>query len=258
LCSGAIWPLWHAADVFGVPCENVQHDMFGLNHLSFAYNFRVNGRSLNEEEKLKLFACMGKPGKAMYDLAWAMQAIPSGYLSYYYCTNMWNKIFAEQTKTRGEEVLALEKEIFDDFNNPAFDDKPPSLQKRGGGGYASMALNVMGALKGSCNHWSVINVPNQGIFPTLPNNAVIETACLVNVNGVTPLAAAPPPKAAWGIIAMVKNYEMLAAEAAVHGCRDTALLALASHPLVRDYEVGRELFDKMLEANRPHLPQFFK
>jgi 6-phospho-beta-glucosidase len=187
-----------------------------------------------------------------------MQALPSGYMSYYYNTRAWGKIFAEQTKSRGEEVLALEKEIFADFANPAFDDKPPSLAKRGGGGYASMALDVMHALKGGKNLWSVVNVPNAGVFKYLPDNAVIETAVMVNHSGITALAAAPPPKAVWGLISMTKNYEMLAAEAAVTGCRDTALLALASHPLVRDYAVGRELFDKMLEANREFLPQFYQ
>jgi 6-phospho-beta-glucosidase len=258
LCSGAVWPQWHLSDVLGVRPEDVQHDMFGLNHLSFAYNFKIKGCKPNEGELLKIFSAMGKPGKPMYDLAWAQQAIPSGYLSYYYCTRMWAKIFNEQTKTRGEEVLELEKEIFADFVNPDFDDKPPSLQKRGGGGYAHMALGIMGALYNGKNLWSVVNVPNQGIFRCLPDNAVIETAVLVNGNGITPLAAAPPPKGAWGLISMVKNYEILAAEAAVTGCRQTALLALASHPLVRDYEVAVELWDKMLEANKEYLPNFYK
>lgn len=258
LCSGALWPQWHAAETFGARFEDVQYDMFGLNHMSLAYNFRVAGRTLNTTEMRKLMECMGEPGKVMYDIAWSMQALPSGYMSYYYNTRAWGKIFAEQTKSRGEEVLALEKEIFADFANPAFDDKPPSLAKRGGGGYASMALDVMHALKGGKNLWSVVNVPNAGVFKYLPDNAVIETAVMVNHSGITALAAAPPPKAVWGLISMTKNYEMLAAEAAVTGCRDTALLALASHPLVRDYAVGRELFDKMLEANREFLPQFYQ
>ena len=258
LCSGAVWPQWHLADLFKVELTDVQHDMFGLNHMCFAYNFRIKGRKPNDEELLKIFKVMGEPGNPMYDIAWAMQAIPSGYLSYYYNTRRWGEIFAEQTKTRGEQVLELENEIFADFNNPAFDSKPPSLEKRGGGGYASMAFDVMEALLGNKNHWSIVNVPNQGIFRHFPDNAVMETAVLINGNGITPLTAAPPPKAAWGMVAMTKNYEILAAEAAVTGCRETALLALASHPLVRDYAVAVELFDKMLAANKPYLPRFFK
>ena len=48
---------------------------------------------------------------------------------------------------------------------------------------------------------------------------------------------------------MVKNYEMLTAEAAVTGDYDTALLALTHHPLVGDYDIAKTLLDEMLAAN---------
>ena len=66
------------------------------------------------------------------------------------------------------------------------------------------------------------------------------------------------PAAVWGLIAAVKNYEMLAVEAAVSGSCETALLALLAHPLVGDYEVAALLLDEMLAANRSFLPQFFR
>jgi 6-phospho-beta-glucosidase len=85
----------------------------------------------------------------------------------------------------------------------------------------------------------------------------METAVLVNANGLKPITVSmPPPKAVWGLVSMVKNYEMLTAEAAVTGDRDTAVLALTHHPLICDYDLASELFGKMLEANRAYLPQF--
>jgi 6-phospho-beta-glucosidase len=164
-----------------------------------------------------------------------------------------------QEKTRGETVLELEKEIYADFLNPAFDQKPPSLKKRGGGGYSAVATRVMDAIYNNRDTWHVINVPNNGVFKFLPDNAVMETAVLVNANGIRPVTVTtPPPRAVWGLVSMVKNYEMLTAEAAVTGDRDTAILALTHHPLICDYDVAEEMFSRMLEANKAYLPRFFQ
>jgi 6-phospho-beta-glucosidase len=90
----------------------------------------------------------------------------------------------------------------------------------------------------------------------LPDDAVVEIPCLVNAAGIHALQVPEVPGTVWGIIAAVKNYEQLAVEAAVTGARDTALLALLAHPLVRDYEISVLLLAELLEANRDYLPQF--
>jgi len=51
---------------------------------------------------------------------------------------------------------------------------------------------------------------------------------------------------------------LLAVEAAVSGSRETALLALLAHPLVRDVDLAVPLLAEMLAANRAYLPQFFQ
>lgn len=66
----------------------------------------------------------------------------------------------------------------------------------------------------------VVNVPNRGVLKFLPDNAVIETPCIVNAAGITPIILKAPPKTVWGLIAAMKNYEQLTVEAAVTGCRD--------------------------------------
>ena len=42
----------------------------------------------------------------------------------------------------------------------------------------------------------------------------------------------------------------------VHGCRDSALLALVSNPLVGNVTDARALLDEVLTINRPWLTQF--
>jgi 6-phospho-beta-glucosidase len=254
LCYGGVRAADRAAAALGVDAKDVQYDIFGLNHCNFAYNFRVRGRALTEEE---LYKVAENVSEVAVDLTSRLKAVPSGYTQYYYHRQKKVEALFAQNKTRGETVLELEKEIYADFLNSSFDQKPPSLKKRGGGGYAAVALSVMDAIYNNRDTWHVINVPNNGVFRFLPDSAVMETAVLVNANGLKPITVSmPPPKAVWGLVSMVKNYEMLTAEAAVTGDRDTAVLALTHHPLICDYDLASELFGKMLEANRAYLPQF--
>ncbi len=115
----------------------------------------------------------------------------------------------------------------------------------------------MDALYNNRDTWMVANIRNNGALPFLPEDAVIETACMANASGFRPVLGQQPPRAICGLIAAVKSYEQLAVEAAVTGDRDTALLALVSHPLVREYDVAVPLLEELLEANREYLPQFF-
>ena len=59
-----------------------------------------------------------------------------------------------------------------------------------------------------------------------------------------------------GLTQQVKAFERLTIEAAVHGCRDSALLALVSNPLVGNVTDARALLDEVLTINRPWLTQF--
>lgn len=253
LCAGGIRTTWNTAAALGVDSKDVQYDIFGLNHLNYAYNIRVKGRVLTQDELLRVAARIGTVSP---ELSAKIGAVLSGYLQYYYHRIKKTEALKNSPQTRGEQVLELEKEIYADFLNPEFDDKPQSLQKRGGGGYSAVAMGVMDAIYNNRDTWGVVNVPNRGVFRFLPDNAVIETAVMINANGIRPLSANPPPKAVWGLVSMVKNYEMLTAEAAVTGDRDTAILALTHHPLVMDYDAAEMLFDKFLEANREYLPRF--
>jgi len=254
LCSGGIFPAHWTARALGVDPSRVRYDYFGLNHMNFAYNLTVDGRPLTDEE----FDRVAERVRTVdADLIRQLRLLPSPYLQYYFHTGARVAAMRAARRTRGQEVLALEKEIFAQLADPACDTKPEALKQRGGGGYSEVALGVIHALATGTDTWAVVNVPNRGTVGFLPADAVIETTCLVGAGGIRPLALGEVPAAVRGLVAAVKNYEQLAVEAAVTGDRRTALLALLAHPLVRDYDLARPLLDDLLEANRPFLPQFF-
>ncbi|HWI65101.1 MAG TPA: 6-phospho-beta-glucosidase, partial [Symbiobacteriaceae bacterium] len=231
LCSGGLFPQLWTARALGVDPASVRYDYVGLNHMNFAYNVTVAGRLITDAE-FDLIA--DRVWSVDHDLIRQLRLLPSPYLQYFFHTAARVREMQQAPRTRGEEVLLLEEEVFAGFADPTCCTKPEALKKRGGGGYSQVALSIMNAIARNDDTWAVVNVPNNGTVSFLPDNAAIETACLVNASGIKPLALGEVPGAVRGIISAVKNYEQLAVEAAVTGDRRTALLALLAHPLVRE------------------------
>lgn len=256
LCSGGLFPGWYAAKALSVPAEDITYDYVGLNHLSFAGNFRVSGRPLSDEEFDRVAEVAARGGVDV-DIIRCLKLIPSPYLQYYYHTSRKVAAVRREGRTRGEEILALEQEIFRGYADPQAVTKPEALKRRGGGGYSQVALSVMKAIWTGQEALAIVNTPNRGAVRGLPQDAVVEMPCRINAAGIERLEPVHLPAPVWGLIAAVKNYEQLAVEAAVSGSRELAFLALLAHPLVRDAGIARPLLDELLEANREFLPQFF-
>ena len=65
------------------------------------------------------------------------------------------------------------------------------------------------------------------------------------------------PVAVKGLISQIKSFERVAAEAAVTGDYNTALVAMTINPLVPSDAIAKSILDEMLEAHKEYLPQFF-
>lgn len=253
LCGGGRHPGNMLYKAFGIDHSRVRYDYFGLNHFNFSYNITIDNRPVTDAE----FDAMADVLGANRELIKRLRLLPSLYLPYFW--NRTKKLEEQQSaeQSRGEKVLEIEKELFRQYADPNVCTKPELLARRGGGDYAEMALGVLGALGNNQDTFAVCNVPNNGAIPFMPNDAVVETACLVNAAGVRPLTFKSFPEEVWGIVSAVKNYESLTVEAAVHGDRDKALFALLAHPLVLDYDLAAPMLDELLEAHKQYLPQFF-
>lgn len=254
-CSGGIFPKMWAKEAMGISYDRVQYDFAGLNHLNFMSNITIDGRPVTEEE----FEAIAKRNSNVnQELIKLLGVIPSPYLQWYYQTDEKIRKIAEEGYTRGEEVVGLEKEIYEAYANPSQETKPEALAKRGGGGYSEVAMNFVNAVHNNIDTGMVVNVPNKGAIKFLPDDGVVEIGCLVNRRGMAPLNVAKVPEMCWGLIGAVKNYEQLAVEAAVEGDVRKMKLALLAHPLVRQYEFVEKLVPELLEANKEYLPQFYK
>jgi 6-phospho-beta-glucosidase len=257
LCNSPIGYQMMVAGQLGVDARDVGLEYLGLNHLSWLTAVRVKGEDVWPQvfsTYLERLRAEEDPACPPY-LAELLQAIPSGYLRYYYRTEA---VIAHQAghPSRAEEVMEVEAELLAQYADPRLTTLPDELMLRGGAYYSTAASQLIDALHNDAGDVHVVNTRHLGAAPGWPADWVCELPCRVDAAGLHPLPARPLPVLADGLVHAVKAYELLAAEAAVTGDRGTALEALVAHPLGPGADRAPALFDDLLTVNAAYLPQF--
>ncbi|MFF7259698.1 6-phospho-beta-glucosidase [Streptomyces sp. NPDC008159] len=256
LCNVAIGLQRKFAGHLGVAPADVHLDHVGLNHLTWETGVRLGGPS-GEDVLAKLLTGHGDTIAADLRLPRPLLdrlgVVPSYYLRYYYAHD---EVVRElRTKpSRAAEVAAMERRLLDMYADPALDEKPALLAKRGGAYYSEAAVDLAaGLLGGSGSPYQVVNTHNAGTLPFLPDDAVIEVQATVGPTGVTPLPVPAVDPLFAGLMANVTAYEDLALDAALRGGRDRVFRALLAHPLIGQYAYADTLTDQLIAHNREHL-----
>jgi 6-phospho-beta-glucosidase len=256
LCNVAIGFQRKFAKLLDVSPAEVHLDHVGLNHLTWELGVRLGGPT-GENLLPKLIAEHGDAIAADLLMPRAvvdrLGVVPSYYLRYFY---LHDEVVRELgTKpSRAAEVAAMEKELLAMYGDPALDEKPELLAKRGGAFYSEAAVDLAsGLLGGGGSPVQVVNTYNNGTLPFLPDDAVIETQARIDAGGVTPLEVPALDPMYAGLVANVTAYENLALEAALHGGRERVFKALLAHPLIGQFEYAEALTDKLIAHNREHL-----
>jgi 6-phospho-beta-glucosidase len=252
LCNVAIGNQRGVAAHLSVDPSRVALDHVGLNHLTWTRRVLVDGvdvlPGLFDSAPELLTSGSALPP----DLLRRLGVWPSYYLRYYYAHDA---VVAEQkaAPSRAADVAAIERQLLDLYADPALDEKPALLQKRGGAYYSEAAVNLVASLVSDRGDVQVVNLRNDGTLPFLDDSAVIEVPARVGGAGVTaePVAALEPLYA--GLVGHVSAYEQLALDAAIHGGRDRVYRALLAHPLIGQHDPATRLTDLLLDANRDHL-----
>lgn len=268
LCNLPIGTRMQIAKFMNVDVSKVDIEMVGINHLNWTTKIFVDGIDITGEI---LHQASGKSGftmKNVPDFGWSPEflqslgALPCAYHRYYY---MKDKMLEEVTEaaatkgTRAEVVKQVEKELFELYKDPNLAIKPPQLEKRGGAYYSEAAVNLISSIYNNKQDIQTVNVRNNGIISCLTDDVSVEVNCVIGAMGAQPVQIQTPitPKIR-GLLQVVKAYEELTVEAAVHGDYNAALQALTIHPLVGSVNIAKPLLDDILLSNKEYLPQFYK
>jgi 6-phospho-beta-glucosidase len=251
LCNVAIGFQRYLAELLGVTPEAVSLDHVGLNHLTWERAVLVDGKDRLPE----LIASHGEQIAAHVEAPRYVLDngfIPSYYLRYYY---FHDAVVAEQKRaeTRAAEVAAIEAELLRMYADPALDEKPEALARRGGAFYSEAAVALLSSLAGDTGDVQVVNVRNNGTFDFLGDDAVIEVPAVIDADGPFPVAAAPLPPLLRGLVAHVSAYEELAVDAALRGGRARVAAALLAHPLIGQWQLAEDMADRLIAENAEYL-----
>ncbi|WP_416530478.1 6-phospho-beta-glucosidase [Streptomyces coelicoflavus] len=256
LCNVAIGLQRKFAGLLGVAPADVHLDHVGLNHLTWETAVRLGGPE-GEDVLPRLLAEHGDTVAADLRLPRPLLdrlgVVPSYYLRYYYA----HAEVVDELRTkpsRAAEVAEMERQLLEMYGDPALDEKPALLAKRGGAYYSEAAVDLAAALLGGAGSpYQVVNTYNRGTLPFLPDDAVIEVPAAVGGKGAAPLPVADVDPLYAGLMAHVTAYEDLALDAALRGGRDRVFRALLAHPLVGQYAYAEQLTDRLIAHNREHL-----
>ncbi|MEH7551298.1 MULTISPECIES: 6-phospho-beta-glucosidase [Bacillus] len=268
LCNVPIGIKMGIAKALDVDVERIEVQFAGLNHMVYGLDVYLDGVSIMDQVLDEL----GNPNSQ-----WSMRnieaknwepsfvkglgVIPCPYHRYYYKTKDMleeEQKAAQEKGTRAEVVQQVEHELFELYKDPDLSIKPPQLEKRGGAYYSDAACNLISSIYNDKHDIQPVNTVNRGAIASIPAESAVEVNCIITKDGPKPIATGDLPVAVRGLVQQIKSFERVAAEAAVTGDYETALVAMTINPLVPSDEIAKQILDEMLEAHREYLPQFFK
>lgn len=272
--------------------ENFTMECFGLNHLSWFYGFKKDGKDCTEEvlnhERLYKDTEMKHFDKEL--IALSDNFLPNEYLYFYHYSNKAVSSVLASDKTRGETILEINNhmkeemrkiDIDNDFEkafhcfmshyamreNSYFsietghtrEEKFPVptaedyIKQPENGGYAAVALEYIKAVNSGKPVEMVLSVPNEGALDFLNKEDVCELTCTVDKDGVHPHKTEYVPEMQKNLIRAVKDYENLTVQAIMEKDKAKAVKALTVHPLICSYDLAVKLVDAYYEKYKDYL-----
>lgn len=260
LCNVPIGIKMGIAKALEVDVERIEVQFAGLNHMVYGLDVYLDGVSIMDQVLDEL----GNPNSQ-----WSMKnieaknwepsfvkglgVIPCPYHRYYYKTKDMleeEQKAAQEKGTRAEVVQQVERELFELYKDPDLSIKPPQLEKRGGAYYSDAACNLISSIYNDKHDIQPVNTVNRGAIASIPAESAVEVNCIITKDGPKPIATGDLPVAVRGLVQQIKSFERVAAEAAVTGNYETALVAMTINPLVPSDEIAKQILDEMLEAHR--------
>ena len=293
ICDAPSELIRQIAEIVNEKEENIQVECFGLNHLSWFRNIRINNEDKTQEiinnPRIYKETEMRYFDRELIKLSDNM--LLNEYLYFYYYREKAIQAIKESGKTRGEQVVEINKIMLEELKkidirantSKAFEiyfthllERESSymaresgvektnkrkvipldefLQLPESGGYAGVAIDILQAASTNHDKRIVVSVPNNGSFSFLDDNDVIEVSCTIDENGdVHPLKINDIPKMQENLIKTVKLYENLTVEAIFEKSIEKAIKALTVHPLVGSYSLAKDIVYDYLDVHKEYM-----
>jgi alpha-galactosidase len=105
-------------------------------------------------------------------------------------------------------------------------------------------------------YYQQLNLPNKGLIPNLPADAIVEVPGVISSMGINGLNMPPLPEPIAELCRRELSYSSMVVDACYHGDRDLALQALLFDPMINDIDCARAILEDFLQSFAEYLPQF--
>ncbi|MCM3706315.1 MULTISPECIES: 6-phospho-alpha-glucosidase [Cytobacillus] len=181
--------------------------------------------------------------------------LPNTYLQYYlYPDKVLKKLNPDYTRAN-EVINGREKRVFEECRRVTEAGTSRESNVVHNDAHGEFILIVAESIAYNKGDNFIVILKNDGIVDNLPNDAMVEVAASLTINGPRPYAVGEIPTFYKGLIEGQFAYEKLTVEAYIEGSYKKALQALTLNRTVVSAEKAREVLDALIEANREYWPE---
>lgn len=293
LCIGTFHVYQQLVRFIGAPESEVTYLAAGVNHFTWIYDLRWNGRDawplvrqrlareramtervLGEgeqaapggdttlaEEEVELRVSDNPFSWSLFETYGAYPAVNDRHVVEFFPERFPNGNYYGRTLGVDcfsfEEIIAYGDEIYERMRAQAMGEMPldESVFQRVPGEHAQL-LDILRAIEEDSRQMFAANLPNRGAIPNLPDDAVLELSCVATGRGLRPIQVPDfPDRLAAPLMRRIAAH-VLTVEAALTGDRKLFVEALLADGSVTDSATAEKLADELLKAHREYLPQF--
>ncbi|MFC8226378.1 hypothetical protein [Streptomyces sp. NPDC057287] len=281
LCHGMHHVQRELAAFAGLPFEETSTLYAGINHLTFIYDFRHNGRDawpgvrarmereLAEAADPADIGAIWENGKAWHNpFSWE---IFRRYGAYPAANDRHVVEFFPERWTHGDyygkklgvdafsvpEILQWGEGRYQGMRAQAEDTAPlDAASFENSTGEQEQLIAIIRSITFDRRQMFSVNVPNRGSVPGLPDEAALEIPAVATARGLRPVSVPDLSAPLTAILARRLTSVELATEAAMAGDRDLVVEAMIADGAVTVPDAAAALTDALLDAQRPFLPRF--
>lgn len=269
LCHGTFDVSRQLARFVGAPPEETTTLYAGLNHLTFIFDLRWQGRDMWPVARERLVSAPQPPFAAENPFSWSLFEAYGAYPSANdrHVVEFFPERFPGgqyQNRTLGVNAYAFEGTIasgdrtYARMRKQASGEEPLDdwIFERAVGEHEQL-LNILRALRDDTREIFAVNVPNRGAVPNLPGDAVLEIPAVATGRGLLPVQIHDFSEELAAVVNRRLASTRLTVSAALNGDRECFVEALLLDGAVTDRDTARALAAELLEAHQPNLPNFF-
>ena len=273
-------------EILEVPYDTLDITCYGLNHLSWFRDAKVNGEDVQEKllkdprtythSEMRLFT----PEMAELNDGCMLNE----YLYFYYRRDKSQSLIRKAEHPRGEMIYLINRELEEELDRLEFPRdfekgfdlymhaygrrenayfsvesgscrekvwQPPTveefLSQPDEGGYAAVALRFIHAITDGIPCRMVLSVPNNGAIKGLQDDDVVEITCDITKEGAKPVSIGKISPFQLLQIQRIKFFERSTIAAILNDDRRAAVQGLYIHPLVNDLDIAQKLTDTFFD-----------